>query len=259
VTTDATSTPDAIKKEIGIWLDTGHIVLTVLLIAVLLIGVYIFDAKRAELADARTAKAEAVSVQARADATLSAKQNIDFQAQTVAQLDALAQARASLLQANLVISQAQTQRKADLAVQQAAVAKAAPSDVAKDWEGLIPTAAVTAVPGGFTIDAAGGLATVQELLQVPVLNSTITDLGQVINSDNKVITNYATALSDEKASHVSDVKNDAIQLTSAKDDLKTAKDQRDKAVADGRKGKLKWFGIGFVTGYIAAITTAVLK
>jgi hypothetical protein len=46
-----------------------------------------------------------------------------------------------------------------------------------------------------------------------------------------------TALTSEKASHKADVSADAKELTAVK--------------VEARKSKLKWFGIGFVAGFIA--------
>ena len=65
-------TKPTLAQEVGIWLDPAHVVLVILLVVALLGGVYLWESKRAEVAEAKAEIATQVAEAAKQAALSSA-------------------------------------------------------------------------------------------------------------------------------------------------------------------------------------------
>lgn len=193
-------------------LDHKHLVGYGLAIVLALGLVYSFESNRADRAES---KADA----AVATAQLLQQQNKDFQASVQAQLNSLAQANVSLSNA--------------LAAQKKKDAELSPTELGNRLALLAGVKAEEVQPTstGFALTTNAVLQSALKLEEVPVLT--------------EQLANQTKSLDLEKQAHVKDnetckATTDALQL-----EVKAAK-------ADARKGKLKWFGIGYVAGFVSA-------
>lgn len=94
--------------------------------------------------------------------------------------------------------------------------------------------------GVFVTDS-GARKTVVELEQIPVLTSNLKDTQDIVVNKQKEI---------DKANAVITEKDKTIAKTD-----ESCKAQIDSVKKDARKGKVKWFKVGFVTGFVAGIFT----
>jgi hypothetical protein len=143
--------------------------------------------------------------------------------------------------ANQTLSQAIATRNTVVIKQQAVDATLPPSDLANRWTGLIQTNGVEVTPTGINVSNTAAVATVQKLESLPVLQQNLIDeqtkevndqiaLGKandLIAQGKIVVTGLQTQLTDQE-------KSCTISLNAEK--------------AAARKGKMKWFGIGYVAG-----------
>lgn len=185
----------------------------------------------------------AISSRYDALAAQSAAQNQTIQKQSA---DAIAQlaTQNSLLQTQVAgLAQAISSRDAALLNLQKQVINMQPPALAAEWPKYITHGTVSALPDGVKLDVPAAQDTLQQLEAVPVLQA-----------DNK-------SLSDANGKQAAEITNDAAALKSSQDALDTEKlshvaDQKaceaDKKTlkAQARKGKLKAFFMGVVTGLI---------
>ncbi|MDA4129250.1 MAG: hypothetical protein OK457_00620 [Thaumarchaeota archaeon] len=229
----------AIEKKIGVWLDPTHLVLTGLLVVALLTGVYFFESKRADVAEAKAEIAAQVLKAAQEAAVTAAQQNAILQQQSKETQTQMATANAQLQAANAQLQVANQQLSNALIKQKSDDAKLTPTAQAQRWAQLVPNAIVAATPTGFTIDPLGGLTTIQDLEELPADRKVITNLTAEVTHDNQTITNDATALSAEKTAHKSDVDNDQKQLMAANDATKKVQGDFNAYKAKTRKNFFK--------------------
>lgn len=131
-----------------------------------------------------------------------------------------------------------------LAAQQKKDAELPPSQLADRWQGLVNDAGIQPNTSGFDVSNTAALATVSKLEQVPVLQQNLKDeqaksanLQGNVDKANELISQGKIAVN-------------GLQLQ-LKDQDKSCKAEVAAVKAKARKGYLKAFGIGFVTGYVA--------
>lgn len=131
-----------------------------------------------------------------------------------------------------------------LTTQQATDKILPPSQLASRWARLIGNSGVQSTQSGFEVTDDAAIATTVQLEQIPILTanlndekSIVTDKQAELDSANKVIT--------EGKETVTGLQK---QIT---DGQQASAGQLKACQVNARKGKFKWFGIGFVSGFIA--------
>ncbi len=142
------------------------------------------------------------------------------------------------------LTTAQASRDKVVVVQQKADAAMPPSQLATRWQGLVGDSGVVPVATGYTVSDSAALTTVQNLEQVPVLKADLADEQSKTAALQKDVASANDLIGQGKLV----VNGLQLQLTD-KDKACTAELNAEKAKA--RKSKLKWFGIGYVTGFIS--------
>lgn len=191
-------------------LDRTHILLGLGVVLLALFGVYAIEARIADKAESR---AELASAHA---ADLE-KANASFQAQTTAQIAAL---QTQLLQREASEGKLATQSGSytapQVAQQVAAIAK-------------VPEASVTATADSVTFPLPLAQTALTDMQLVPLLTQDKSDLQKSLDL--------------EKSAHVADNQ-------SCKAQVEASEAKTHAVIAQARKGKLKWFAIGVVVGFI---------
>ena len=234
----ATPTPETITQKLQAdysWL-THHIFMLLVVGVLVVSSVY-----GVESIVARHDHAAALEKQALAQTLI--QQNQQFQQQTQATINSLAQQNVALQAEVGTLASAITARDAQLRTQQAQIPTLTPDQLSVEWQKDIKNAGnVKPLPaGGYSVDQTGAVATVQLLESEATLEVDKADL-QKQNSNLQVqFTNEVAIYEAEKKAHDSD--NAANKATiSAKDaEIKDVK-------AQCRKSKLKWLGIGILIG-----------
>jgi hypothetical protein len=176
------------------------------------------------------------------------------QAQEVKNEEALTQAKATLLdyenalaasiKQNIALNAAIAARDKAVVVQQKTDAQLPPMQLALRWQDLVIDTGIAPVPNGYQVSNTAALNTVQQLEQVPVLQQDVTDeKNQNLNLQTDV--NKANDLISQGKVVVN-----GLQLQ-IQDQQKSCETQITALKAQAHKGKVKSFGIGFVTGYVA--------
>lgn len=217
-------------------LDRHHIILYAAA-AILALGVvYLVESRQADRAEQKYE-------------ILKAQSDVRDSANTQLQLDILKQVEALKSQNQQLQTQNQQQAQlvsnlaSKLQGQKQVDAKLPPNELASRIQTLAPGGSVTVVPNGYTLDQSEAVAVTQALEEPPILKQQLAASQVVVNNDSTIIANDAKVLDAEKLSHVSDVGALQAQLDAANQEVKAV-------TAAARKGKLKWFGIGFVTGFV---------
>lgn len=143
---------------------------------------------------------------------------------------------AQLVQANATLASA-------LANRQKTDAALLPTELAARWTQLVPQASPVVGSGNsLTVSNAGGVATVQSLEQVPVLQAQLKNETAEKQNDDQIITQQTTSIFNLNASvtglNKQIVDNDVVCKAAIKVEV-------DKA----RKSKRRWFIIGYVAGF----------
>lgn len=153
-----------------------------------------------------------------------------------------------LTQQNAALRIAQSQRTVVLQ-QQVQTDKTLPMpDLGNRWAKLAslnPTD-ITATTQGISVTPQGALDTTTALEQVPVLKANLTD-------ETTQNTNLSTELDSTKSLNTNLVTEVAGLNTQIVDQTKSCKADIASAKAEGRKGKLKAFGYGFVAGVVSTV------
>lgn len=217
-----------LESKAGIWITAHHLLLYVLLGLALLGGVYLFVSKRADIAEAKAQAAETA---------LAIEKDHSTQ---LANLYAVNQAQRD--KDNTTFMQTISQLKAQTQVQ-IVHDKALP---APDLGHRIET--ITGFKQGtIALDPSQNLIVPLPLAVdiVVRLDQGLAD-AQTVTQQAGIITNQAATIKDQTAIIAEDktvlaaqIKTDGLELSSCK--------------ASARKGKLKWFGIGYATGFASAI------
>jgi len=170
------------------------------------------------------------------------QQNQQFQTTTQKEIDILAQQNAALSQQVGALAMAISTRDAQLRTQQNQVPQLTPDQLSVEWQKDIKNAGnIKTVPGGYQVDQAAAVASVQAIEAVPVLQMDITDLQKSNNSLQSELNNDGASLIMEKKAHLSDNASNQALIDAQNAKIKDI-------TAQCRKSKLKWFGIGFVAG-----------
>jgi hypothetical protein len=252
-TTTTSTTPAAtIVSVTESWIKTHERILIVAL--VLAVGAFglnkYFDYSAAK-SDARAVAAETVAADAKANAAKEAVTAAQTQAQYTALVQALAAQNASLA-ASIAT------RNTGLQQTQAKTGQMTPTELTATWQSLLPgklagkiTQSSVKEPDGtntqvFTVDLGPAVETVNALEEIPVLQANLAD-------ETKVAQNY---LQEVQKSDV--LANDlSTQVTGLQTQI-VANDNSCKAQivavkADARKGKIKAFKWGFITGFVSGL------
>lgn len=142
---------------------------------------------------------------------------------------------------NQSLSTAIATRNTVVVRQQAVDAQLPPSELSKRWSDLIHTDGVTVAANGISVSNTAAVTTVQQLELVPVLQQNLAD-EQTKEAANQAALTKANDLIDQGKIVVNGLQ---LQLT---DQQKSCTIALNAEKAAARKGKLKWFGIGYVAG-----------
>lgn len=230
-----------IKSELT-WIQKHERILIVLL--VLLAGAWGYNryVNYAAGKDHTTASVAAQQLQDQKDFNKQNNTNSQ-QAATVYQ-----QTITALTQQNAQLAAAISARNKTLTDQQGKNNTAPLQDVAKRWSMLtgIADTDITASASGVTVTDAGARVTVNTLENVPVLQANLKDTQTSCR-------NTQTEL--DKANNVIGTLNTQVTglNTQILEQDNTCKKQLAQAASDARKGKLKWFKAGVVTGFLGGL------
>lgn len=209
----------------------SHLVLVGLLCVALIGGVYLYDSKRADKADAQAAIS---AVQAKQQEQVNAQlqqQNVQLQAIVAADKVQQEQTAAALIAASEAL-------KAATAKQVASVPTLTPSALAIQWGQLAqePTPAID-TSGDFQVSLPLAQKSVVALIQVPSLEKQNQQLTDANVAQTKATVDADKQLDSEKTAHTSD-------NTTCTTDKKALNDQIGQLKADNKKRNLKWFLTG---------------
>lgn len=233
-------TPDPSMTEVKTWFQKHERMVIVAL--VLLVTTFLghrtlsFLSERAE---ARATIAEqALSSQKTTDAQLAANTST-----ITAQYQAMVQ---QLIAQNTALASAVTARQGALQVQKGTDALLAPSGLVQRLSSLAaaPPESVLAVGDTVVLTQPGAVAVAQTLEEVPVLQANLNDINQ-INVNLTKETTSCTNLVAAQAAQVTGLKTELLDQTTV------SKAELAKVKAEGRKSKLRWFGLGFMAGFLS--------
>ena len=237
VTTTTTPTVTSVTTS---WLKLHE----TLLLAVLVLGTLGYGVER--YFDVESAKAK-VQVTMTQQALVEAEKNsaaLALQASvTASQYQALVQ---TLSAQNASLQASMAQRTASQKAQVTIDANLPLSGLATRWNQLIPTVTPSVTSVGVGLTAQEAHDTVAQLEQVPVLVQNLSD-------EMKVASNYQAEV--QKSDLLSaDLNSQILELnTQITDADKACKAQVASVKADARKGKIKWFKIGFLSGFVSGL------
>ena len=243
ISTADTELPTAIAQTTS-WFkvhETLLIVLMALLVGTFVVYKYFDLAATIENHKAQQAQAVLVAQTQKDAATLAqAKEALTSYQVTIAQT----------LAANAALSTAMATRDKTVIIQQTADAKLPPTQLATRWQGLIADSGVTPNTTGYSLTDSAGIATIEQLEQVPVLQLDLkdettkaTNLQSDVDKANILVADGKNLVGGLQTQIKEQTKADAATLTAEK--------------ADSRKGKMKWFGIGFASGFVAGVTVHI--
>lgn len=239
-----------VEKRIGTFFDVKHIIMVLALGASIFTGVYLYESREVTKAQGEAAVATAVAKQAKDDAAASAVQNKELQAQKDAVIAQLQSANASLTDANAKLTDAMRAEAAALANQKSVDKTMLPTQQAARWAILVPGAQVAPTPTGFAVDAVGGLNTILQLEELPVVTKELAQANQQLDNDKQVISNDALVLKAEQDKHASDVVNDGKQLVAAQDETKKVQSDFTVYKKKSRRNILRAYVAGVVSGVV---------
>jgi hypothetical protein len=239
----------AIEKKIGVWLNPLHIVLVLALATSIFTGVYMFESKKVELAEAKNQAITQQYQKAVADAKQQDLNNVALQAQKDAVILQLNQANAQLTEANAQLASAAKAEAAALVQVQATVKAMTPTQQSQEWTKLVPSAVVTPNTNGFQINPQGGVDTILALEDGVSTHKQLGICQASLDNTSKQVQNDASILQAEKDKHASD-------LTTAAADLDASKKQTEKVQSDFNTYKKKAHRM-VLRAYVAGVVTGV--
>lgn len=235
-------------KATGSWLLLHErLIITILIIfSVLFVGNKILDHEAAKDKVASDAAASALSVQQEANKTLAAQI-----ATTQQQYQQLA---VQLSQQNQQITQAMQTRTVVLHDQQTTDQTLPLPDLGNRWAELakVQPTELTATTQGITATPDAARATVTQLEEVPVLTDNVT--AEKTQNDN--LTKELSSANNLDGLLTNQIAGLNTQVT---DEEKACSTEETTLKADARKGKLRWFGIGYGTGFVSGLIVGHLK
>lgn len=145
---------------------------------------------------------------------------------------------------NAALQQGIAVRDTLLAAQQKKDITLPPSELGQRWQALVGDTGIQPDASGFTVSGTAAQATVSKLEQVPVLQQDLQDeqeksknLQADVDSANKLIDSGKIVVNGLQLQLKDQTKENIAALAAEK--------------SKSRKSALKWFGIGFVSGFIA--------
>jgi hypothetical protein len=228
------STPGKIRTFL---LDHERLLIVILVIAFGVWGYGKYADIRANEANVALQQAKlATDSQAKVVAAQAAQVQQD-KADLEALLTKLEAQNAQLAQANVTLANA-------LANQKKTDATLPLPQLAQRWNALVPDANPVATPNGqVQVSAAGAVATVQALEEVPALKDELKNETQLKVNDDLLIT--------QQTKSIFDLNNSITGLNAkAVTDKTVCEDEKKVIVAQARKSKLKWFKWGVVVGFV---------
>jgi hypothetical protein len=184
-----------------------------------------------------------IAAQLATEAKASAQQAAQQAAQTAAQY---AQMVDMLQKQNATLAQAITQRDAILGKQQTEDRAMPPSELVKRWQVLVPNTNPTATPTGVALTTPDAQSTVATLESVPVLTKNLANETEIAANIQKEL---------DKSNSLTGALN--TQVTSLNGEIvandKACKTEIAAVKADARKGKIKAFKWGFITGFVSGL------
>jgi septal ring factor EnvC (AmiA/AmiB activator) len=231
-----------IRQDInkGIRYGASHLILLIVCFLLCVSGVYLYDSRRSDQADARATLAEV-------KAKITGDQNATFQAQTQQQIQALEQQNESLRGQIGTLAATIQARNSQLATREAEINNLAPEQLAAQWG----TVAQEPAPA---VDSQGHLLASLPLAQKSLaameaeksLLADRQDLTSELQNQQKISDNNAAELAKEKSAHLSDQNACTADKAALQADIAKIK-------ANARKSKFRWALGGFASGLIAGI------
>lgn len=235
-------------------LDHEKLLITAIIALVVIFGYFKITSIIADH-DAAALKAAQVVAQQQADlnaalakqATLNAAQIADDKAQLQVLTDRLTAQNAQLVNANTALAAALTkQQKTD--------ATLPVPDLVNRWAQLTPGSNFAGAIGSgnnVTVTPANAVATVQQLEKVPVLTQQLANETTEKTNDDQLINQQNKSIFDLN-NQVGTLNNSVVGLNKTIKDNDSVCQLQIKTINDNaRKSKLKWFGAGFVLGFVA--------
>jgi hypothetical protein len=182
-----------------------------------------------------------VSEAAAAAARIDAAQRAAVTAQEQAKRDAL---EAEMQRQNAALVAANVRLETALTKQQAVDKTLPPPALAQRIETLaaLPPSSVTPAPGNtFSVTNDGAVGIAVTLEKTNTLAQQLTNVSTEKSNDEKIIAEDKVLASNLKS------QIDGLNILNAKD-AKACTDEKKTLKAEARKGKLKWFGAGYVAG-----------
>lgn len=185
-----------------------------------------------------------LQVQAISDA--KDKANAQVQSDNEKKYEAVLQQNAVLQQQVVQILNVNAQLTANLEKQKVEIKTLPAPALAAKWGGAAeePAPQIDA-QGQFIVPLPLAQKSVIALVSVPVLQTENKNLADGLAKETTIANNNASSLDSEKKAHTSD--NDTCKV-----DKDTLKAEIKDVKAQARKGKLKWFFIGLVTGFMGS-------
>lgn len=151
-----------------------------------------------------------------------------------------------LSQQNVQLSKTIAQRNSDLAKEQVKVPTLQPTELAQMWASsiVVDSKDIAPTPDGYNVTPKAAIATVQ------ALNTGATAVQNLQDEENKNVNLQKEVDSGNALISQGKIAVNGLQLE-LKDQEKSCETQLTVVKAEARKGKLKSFGIGFVTGFIS--------
>jgi hypothetical protein len=174
------------------------------------------------------------------------QQNTQFQQQIIQQVKQLTDTNTQLQAQNQQTQKDKLILQAQLEAQKKTDAALPPTDLAARIQTLAPGGTVTVITDGYKLDQTEAVIVAQALEEPAELKRELDKDETTIKNDTAIIANDASILDAEKKSHSSDMSALQAKLDMANGQIKVEHDKIGK-------GKLKWFGIGYVAGFGSAI------
>ena len=242
-TTTTSTTPTATVTSVTQSWFRAHerIIVVALILAVGAFGLNKYFDVSAAKADAKAVAAEQVAADAKANSAALAAQSAIQAQQYQALVIALAAQNASL--ARSIAS-----RQAALPVQQATDARLPLSDLATRLQtlGNAPVGSISVAGNQIDLTPSGAVSVTQTLEQVPVLQGNLADETKIALNTRQEL-EKSDVLSADLNAQITGLNN---QLTA---DANSCKLNIAAVKADARKGKAKWFRIGYVAGLVSGL------
>jgi hypothetical protein len=214
----------------------------IMLALVLAVGTFglskYFDADAAKK-DAKYVAAQQIAVNDQKNSAALALQT----AQVTQQYQALVQALATQ---NAALNSSIAQRTALGNAQRTADATLPIPGLVARWTALIPTVTPTVTSNGVTVNEQGVRDTVSQLELVPILQGNLADMTKISGNYQREV-EKSDVVANDLQSQVT-----GLQLQLA-DTLRADAAQLAAVKADARKGKIKWFKIGFLSGFLGGL------